>query len=442
VGVGDVLIDLGEMPQRDRRRAPGPSALGRPFPHRLALGVLALVLVALLAGAVHREPPDPPVVIAARLGDTLFVGDDQVFVVSAGPELIGSVVQNKVISAYALPDGALLSRTTVAVTGAVFNVMAVGRTILVSYQVERGAWSEVTVALAAGTDKALWRHPTRLFAVSEADGLVLLRENTPEAGNVNWFGIDLATGAERWSVRQPPRGFVTEAGSADFPTYLVSATYTGNIEVRDARTGAVLAARTVPVPVGQAGNDLPVWPAGDLILVGGSNGTDAYGLPDLAPRWRSTVALAGRWIQPDCGGLICSLSWRGGLHVIDPRDGTPLWENEGWNFADQIGPYLMASDNTGAQRTRSVSVVEPTTGRVRGVFDEWQVAGTERPDGTVVGIREQLADDVVWYALLDPETIGVKVLGAARGVSGDCQAVPEALVCRRIDASVGIWSLQ
>jgi hypothetical protein len=87
-------------------------------------------------------------------------------------------------------------------------------------------------------------------------------------------------------------------------------------------------------------------------------------------------------------------------------------------------------------------VVEPATGRVLGVYDQWQVAGAERPDGTVVAIREQFADDIVWYALLDPKNVGVHVFGAAERVSGDCQATREALLCRTIDASVGIWRLQ
>jgi outer membrane protein assembly factor BamB len=436
--VRDVLIDLGEIP----RHTPLPVEPGRPASYRPILGALAVVLVVLLAGAAHRGPPDPPVVIPARLGDALFVGSDGFFVVSAGPELLGWPMQNKIISEYALPGGELLSRTTVAVPGSIFNVMATGRVILVSYQVER-AGSEATVALTAGTGTALWRQPSRLFAVSAPDGLVLLYENTPEFGTLSWSGIDLATGAVRWSLTQPPRGFITDAGSFDgFPAYLVTATHTGRIEVHDSRTGSVLAARTVPVPMGRPSDDLPVWPAGNLILIGGSNGTDAYRLPDLEPRWRSTAALTGRWIQPDCGGKICSLSWRGGLNVIDPADGRRLWTDDRWTFAHQVGPYLLATDNTGAQRARSISVVDPATGRVLGAYDRWQVAGAERPDGTVVAIREQFADDIVWYAMLDPKNVGVQVIGAAEGVSGDCQASREALVCRTIDASVGIWRLQ
>ena len=96
--VRDVLIDLGEIPRRDPQRASVTVESWRPPPYRPILGALAVVLVVLLAGAVHRGPPDPPVVIPARLGDTLFVGGDEFFVVSAGPELLGWPLQNKIIS--------------------------------------------------------------------------------------------------------------------------------------------------------------------------------------------------------------------------------------------------------------------------------------------------------------------------------------------------------
>lgn len=437
------MIDLGELPGRGLPHArTTPPEPRRPAPHRAALGALALVLITLLAGAAHRGPPAPPVAIAARLGDTMFVVDDQVFLVSAVPGPVATPVQNKIVSTYALPGGELLSRTEVAVSGPVLNVVAVDNTILVSYQMDTSG-AETTVALTAGTDRALWRHPSRLLATSGPDGLVLLRENMPQDGSLSWFGVDLTTGDVRWSLRQPFRGFTTEAGTVGaFPKYLVTATYAGDLEVRDARTGVVLARARVPLPVGQAGNDLPVWTADNLVLVGGVDGTTAYGLPDLAERWHSTTELTGRWVQPDCAGEICSLSWRGGLRVIDPASGVPLWSSDLWSYADQVGPYLLASDNVGREPDRTVSVVEPATGRVRGDFGPWHPAGEERADGTVIGLRERPVDDIVWYAVLDPEAVTVQVLGVADRVSGDCAATVSALVCRRIDASVGIWRLK
>jgi hypothetical protein len=439
VAVGDVLIDLGEVsPERATPRPGQP----RPMPYRAVLGGLAVLLAALLTGAAHRGPPPAPVIVAARLGDMMFAGEDEVFVVSAGSEPPGSAVHDKIVSRYALPSGELVSRTPVTVSGAVFEVVAVGRVLLVSYQVDT-AGAEATVALTEGSDRALWRQPSRMLAASARDGLVLLRENSPVAGDVTWAGIDLFSGAVRWSLRQPVRGFTTAAALADgFPRMLVTATTTGDLEVRDAVTGRITATARAPVRSQQAGADVPVWPTADLVLVGAPRGTTAYALPDLTQRWHSPVDLTGRWVQDACTTSICALSWQGGLVALDPATGRQRWSDPRWSYAEQIGPYLLATRNAATADEQAVSVLDPLTGRVEGSFGAWHAVGRAGPDGAVIGLREELADDTVWYARLDPATRAVRLLGRADQVSGDCQTTREVLICRRIDASVGIWPLK
>lgn len=437
-----MLIDLGELSPRGQQRTATTARPRRPFSYRAALIALTVLLITTLTASAHRSPPAPPVLIEARLGDMTYVSADRLFVVGAGPELIASAVQNKIVSEYALPGGELLSRTTVAVSGAIFDVAAAGPAILVSYQVDT-VGAEATVALTAGTDRALWRRPSRLLAVSEADGLVLLRENSPQFGSLNWQGIDLMTGDIRWSLQQPVRGITTEAGYADgFPRMLVTATTTGDIEVRDAISGAVTATAKVPMRDQQAGADVPIWPAGDLILVGAPTGTTAYTLPGLVQRWHSPAELAGRWVQTECATLICALNWQGGVLTLDRATGTRRWADPRWNYVDQAGPYLLASENSGDQRSPVVVVLDPDDGRVLGDFGPWLTIGAARPDGLVPGLHEQIVDNIVSYAVLDPANRGVRVLGSAVDVSGDCQSAGEVLVCRRIDASVGIWQFK
>src|SRR5690349_12165221 len=131
------LIDLGELPRNGGRpRLRAAAAARPPLPYRTVLAVLAIVLLGTLAGAARRDPPDAPVTIPARPGDATFVAGDRLFVVSAGPAPAGGAAPNKIISTYALPAGTLLSDTPVAVTGAIFDVAAAGRTLLVSYQVD------------------------------------------------------------------------------------------------------------------------------------------------------------------------------------------------------------------------------------------------------------------------------------------------------------------
>jgi len=425
--MAEVLIDLGEDRRVITLDTLDPPPLLRPL-----LVVAALLLVTLLAGAAHREPPPAPLVVPARLGDMMYVSADRLFVVEQGG--------TRTVTAYALPDGHLLTRTPVPVAGAIFNVAQAGSTLLVSYQVEDER-TEATVALEPGTGRTLWQRPARYLFASPADGIALLRRSSPQYGNLSWYGVDLATGRERWSLRQPARGLTVETDTHDgFPRMLIIATRAGDIEVRDTRTGRVAGAARVPIESAQRGVDVPVWPKGDLLMVAAPGGTTAYALPALTERWRSDLELTGRWLPTSCGDAICSLSWQGGLWVQDAATGALRWADFRWAYTEQAGAYLLAA--AGGGRTQKVSVLDPADGRVLGDFGDWHSIGEAAVDGTVIGVRELTSENVVWYARLDPATRAVHVLGMADRVAGDCQTTRDVLVCRRIDASVGIWSLK
>jgi hypothetical protein len=438
-GVSDVLIDLGELSQPGGRVG-GPRRVPRPY--RSMLAVLAVLLLAAAAGSAYRRPPDPPTIVAARLGDSMFVGADRLYVVSAGPEVPGSVIQNKIISVYGLPAGNLLSLTTVAVSGAIFDVTSVGATILVSYQVDT-VDEEATVALAAGTRTALWRRPARLLGVLAAGNLVLLRENSPQFGSLNWYGIDLDTGKVRWQLPQPVRGYVTETAFAGgFARSLVTVDEDGRLDLRDTATGAVTAATTIPVPPDWSTEGIALWPDADLVLLGDHTGTTAYALPDLTELWRSPIDLHTSYVQPGCGDAVCFFSPRDdGVKVLDRATGRVRWASDRWSYADRVGSYLLAGANGPDGPDRTLFVVDTRTGRLHGDFGAWQRIGEPQADGTVVGLWEQPGSDVVRYARLDPARLSTRILGIAEQVSGDCQTTAEVLVCRRTDASVGIWRL-
>ncbi|MFI7544504.1 hypothetical protein [Actinoplanes sp. NPDC049599] len=436
--MGDVLIDLGE--QHGRLPSETVASLDRPHRFRGILASLTAVLLAGLGGAAVTRAPVAPVLVAARLGDTMFVEQSRLYVVGGNRDPQGAAIQHKIVSMYALPGGELLAHTTVAVTGAIFQVTSVAETVLVSYQVDT-VGAEATVALQAGTDRALWRAPARLLSVSAADGLVLLRENSPRFGDLHWYGLDLATGRTRWSLEQPLQGYTTEAGyRAGFPRRLITATTAGHIEVRDTVSGTLLVEGDVTARPGWSRRGITVWPTGDLVLVGGLGGITAYTLAGLSPRWHSGLELSGRWVQ-DCVNAICVFGYRGGVQVLDPGTGQVRWAADRWTMAAEAGSYLLVSGNQGLEGRYPLAVVEPVSGVVHGDFGAWRAAGPPRADGTVVGLRQRIGDDVVFYALLDPVTLAVRVLGTATTVSGDCQATTEVLVCRRIDAGVAIWPL-
>ena len=410
-------------------------------PWRTVLGVFGAVLLALLGGAAYRPPPAGPTIIDAQAADAKFVSGDRLFVVSAGEDPFGSAVHNKIVSAYALPSGALLSRTTVAVTGAIFDVLSVADTILVSYQVDT-VGAEATVALDAGTDKARWRHPARLLTISQRDGLVLLRENSPQFGNLHWYGIDLATGETRWSLAQPVFGYTIEArDAAGYPTRLITAGVDGHVEVRDPGTGRITARADVQTPPDWRRDGISMWAADDLVLLGGKGGTTAYDLGDLHQVWDNTVDLSERYVLPHCTDAVCVVGTFDGVQVLDPRTGRPRWSSSDWGGLEQVGSYLLADGPVGGRNPQPQAVLDPLTGRRLGDFGRWRSSGTARPDGTVVGLRQDNGKHTVWYAVLDPGARTVRVLGSADGVSGDCDTTADVLVCRRLDASIGLWRL-
>lgn len=418
------VIELGEV-QREQT----PVVAAAPLPWRVLLGLLALLLIPLLAAGDHRVPPPAPVIIAAHLGDTTYVDGDRLFVVGAGPDLLGTEVRRRIVSAYTLPGARLLSQTTVAVSGEIYDVRQAGDLIVVAYQIDANG-DRAVVGLTAGTDKARWRRAAGLVAVSAADRLVLLTTQQDE------IGVDLLDGTDRWSVPHPAGGNVSYAGLTDgYPRWFVTAG-AGHLATHDARTGAVTAA----IPVADAG---PADSVGDLVLADlGTAGVTAYHLPDLARRWHSDVDLSQSWTKTACGVAICAFQPQRGVTALDRATGRRLWSAERWAFAEPTGPYLIATVLNRAADEPRQWILDAASGRVIGNFGPWQALGPGPSPGLLYGERDTPGGYVVWYGLLDPRTGRASILAAAERVSGDCQFAGDAFICRLVDASVAVWDLR
>src|SRR4051794_24207003 len=270
------------------------------MPRRAVLAALSVVLVAMLGGADRLGGSRPPTVIPARLGDAAYIYGDQLFVVGTGRLETGEAVVDRSIATYALPGVKLLDRSTGSVPGGIEMVMRAGENLLGSCQWPTTG-TQAVVVLAAGTDRRLWQRSARLIAASPADGIALLGDDQAE------FAVDLATGALRWTVPRPADGYFTEAGlDGQYLRWLVLVTDSGRLEVRDARTGRIVSAATIPAQPGRI-NGL-IWPTDEFLVLntGGSAGFDAYHLPDLGKRWHTTVDLSDSWLQAGCGKIICT----------------------------------------------------------------------------------------------------------------------------------------
>ncbi|MDY7086702.1 MAG: PQQ-binding-like beta-propeller repeat protein [Actinomycetota bacterium] len=422
-------IDLGEV----TRGTPAVVMTDRLVPRRALLTLLTAVLVAVTTAGAPLPASARPVVVAARLGDTTFLDEHRMMLVSGSSALVAQV-SHRVVRTYDLPSARLLSTTTVTVSGGINQVLSAGGTVVVSYQVDAsGTWA--TVAVAEGTEQTRWRRTARLIAVSEPEEQVLL--GSDEAVHA----VDLRTGKIRWTLPRPRDGYIAETGWADgYPRWLVLLSDSGRLESHDPYTGVLLAARTVPPRKGRA-NGL-IWPVDDLVMADdGTPGLAAYRLPELTPLWHTGADLSGSWMQAACGELICTFRRQRGLTAIDAATGRKLWENPDWAYAEPVGRYLLATRAERGIDDPGLWVIDPATGSARGDFGRWEFLAATG-DGRLYAKLDVPGAYTVHYAILDPGTLSVRLLGTAADVSNSCQAAAGLLICRLIDASVAMWPLR
>ncbi|GAA2621686.1 outer membrane protein assembly factor BamB family protein [Paractinoplanes durhamensis] len=411
------MIDLGLV-----REVP---PVERPIPYRAVLGALSLVLLALLSGAAHRSPARPPAIVPARLGDTVYLDGDRLFVVASGSAQAGETVQSWAVDGYRLPDARPLGRTMVTFVGEVTGVNHVGDVLVVTYRSNTDGIQGV-VAQTVGGRTPLWRRAARMVAAPSAD-TVLLADATGE------YAVDLRSGALRWRVSSPAGTVVVSSSS-----WIVRIADAGRIEVWDAHTGRLLRSVAGP-PLAGRSDDL-VQTAGDLILVNTGDGYDGYRLPGLERRWHTTADLSHSWMEIDCGTVICSFREPGGTTAVDPATGRQVWRNDRWSYAEPLGRYLLASAAVDGRGGVSVLwVIDPATGEPLGNFGDWHALGPAG-DGLLYGFTD--AGYRIYYGLLDPATRRIDYLGTADRVSGDCQTSGVLLVCRLVDASYAVWPLR
>ncbi|HET6479002.1 MAG TPA: hypothetical protein VFG35_03020 [Actinoplanes sp.] len=423
------VIELGDV----ARAAPVLVESDRLVPRRALLAVLSVALLAQVTAGTPQPAAAAPTIVPARLGDTMFLGDERMVLVS-GSAWIVAQANRRVVSSYELPSARLVSRTTVTVSGGINQVLLADETVVVSYQVDAsGVWA--TVAVTEGTDQTRWRHTARLIAVAPAEGLVLLGSDEEVSG------VDLRTGRARWSLPRPRYGYIAETGwVGDYPRWLVLLSDSGRLESYDPHTGALIATRTVAPRAGHV-NGL-IWPVDDLVMADdGGPGFGAYRLPDLTPLWHTDADISKTWMQAGCGRLICTFRHQRGMTAIEPRTGRELWRSELWAYAAGIGDFLLATRAERGVDEPGLWVIDPATGQSRGNFGRWEYLAATG-DGRFYAKLDVRGSYLVHYAILDPATMSVRLLGTADEVSNSCQAVAGLFICRLVDASVALWPLR
>ncbi|MCX5070510.1 PQQ-like beta-propeller repeat protein [Micromonospora lupini] len=423
------VIDLGELRHGpDLDPPPRPSAArGRPL--RCAL-VLVLLLAGLAAsGPFHRRevvtlPADPG-------ADALVSGDLFVLV-----EPLGRTGQRR-ITATRLPGGEPAWQVPLPAEGRYWGVAQQGETLLVTgHEVGSDGQGTLTMALDRRTGAYRWQQPGNPAALPDGNILMWSALSDDQPGALR--GVDPCCGTVRWQVPINPGGeFVFRDGEHGVDR-LVVARPSGPTEVRDATTGVVLARADLGASSGGSGRSVQL--VDDLLLtIGGpSPTTTAYGLDDLRQRWR--VPVDGAMYASDCGVVICVQTRSGGMRALDAATGRELWGSDRWGwvwpYAGRLVATTVSSAGPGAE---DLVVLDPPTGRVLAELGRWELARFA-PGDPLIGVR-RLSSGGLLVAELDVSAGRARSLDVLRDASGDCQALPARLLCRRRDSAYGLWSL-
>jgi PQQ-like domain len=436
-----VVIDLGEdwtladeQPVGQRRRPPS----------RVLLAAFVLVAVVLLTGG--SAAPRPPFValgsVPTQGTSATEVGDGAVFV---GAQTLGG----RTVTRYPLAGGARVWTVTVPGPPEYLRYLPGPRTLMVeSYDVEA---NQARVAmLDAATGRRLWVSSGQMMleAPDTEPGALLFDPDDAGAGVATY--TDLRTGRALWS-RAVPAGtqlVATDDGTRPDASGYVLAQADGTVTLLAGRTGAVLV-------TGQVGRLAPDNPAefdpdrqsivnvvGDRLMVlrqmGALKATlDSYTLPSLSHQWTLSGALSG--FPSGCGPVLC-LAESNELVGLEPATGTTRWHTPGWAWAEDLGNGRLLGYRPG--NGQQVGVLDAATGRLLLDLGDWTpVQGTGMPELLTAPDRGNYR--YTWFAALDPDTPGVRVLTRLTGVgTSGCDPHGDLLVCRTLDARLQVWRYQ
>ncbi len=431
------VIELGEL--RHGLEVAVPEPVRTPMRWRVSWALAGLAVLATTLGPALPEPvPLVEATIPARLGDAAFAVGEQYYVITSDRTTLHGP---RTITAYALPSATRLWQAPLQLSGALRGVGAANGQMLVSTQPELLEQVE-TVSIREATGQITWRRRA-LFEGVTPGGQVLLwtsPDGTPTAstGDELLEAVHPVTGAVRWSYRVPAGGWLSYRYSGQRPTHVVTLLASGRVEVRDAADGRVLAAADLLPPRSASTPASYVQFALDMMLVRDGPMVFAYGLNRLERRWSAAIDLAIEYVAPGCGDKLCLVAHMGGVRVIDPATGRMLWSDPTRTFISQAGDYLVGHV-PGRDGLTELTALDPATGRERARLGEWEVIAPPAGDGGLIAMRTDLATSRAWLARVDPATGGARYFGVVDPVTGDCEVRAGAVVCRRLNASVGIW---
>ncbi|WP_433064979.1 PQQ-binding-like beta-propeller repeat protein [Dactylosporangium sp. CS-033363] len=395
--------------------------------------LLLAVLSGLAGGGAPGMPLDPAVVLRGAGLSEVGGEDSAIYVLSRDS-----------LASYRMPGGARRWSVQLA-AGAQLLAVDEARVVL-GFDDGTNRAAAVLTGFDAATGAPAWRrtgYVPAVYGCACGDGVVVAEHYAPggdRPATPDLAGIDVRTGAVRWSLGTPPGGrreVVLEPGE---PVRIAILDAGGTLRLYRAGTAELVSTVGLqhPGPVeglAISGDRLLVYRYGLRNIVAGA----VFDLATGRRLWQRTAEPYGERLWW-CARSLCERANEGPILVLDPDTGRERWRLDGWADMGAITDrYLLATPSPPDGRHL---VLDAATGRVVRRIDGWEPAGA--PAGTSLLVAGRGAAGITLVARLDVETGAVTALGQAGRWSGppECLTTGALLVCRLEQDRIPVWRLE
>jgi outer membrane protein assembly factor BamB len=396
------------------------------------LMVAALVLIALGASAA----PPPPVLSPVL---SLRIGPADSYTVGGSGQLLAQT--DGTLTSYDLANGSAQWETATPVPTYRIRVSD-GVALLRPWAI--GPGQPKTAAVDVSTGAPRWSRAGSVMTIPGSTALLAVsgvRTISTRRIEGTVRSIDPVTGATRWQVNVPSTAVLLGVpGPAGSPPRMLLVHDNRTMAVHDLSTGRLLASS--PLPPADYDPDNPGVSGGLIVLrhaatwAPGVSEISAYDPVTLALRWRRPAG--GEYDPKACGPLTC-LVGPYGVQALDPATGAIRWFQPDWRSLEQRGNLLLAYASPGGI-SDPVGIVDPATGHILVDLHGWRVLSSPAGGDDVLVTRVVDAGARSIVAVARPGDPQPRLIADLPAGTGDCQAVPDRLICRSVSGELNVWA--